>query len=229
MPMNTGSRSGPKVCGFTLVELLTVIAIMAVLISLVVGAFTGVKNHVARKNTILMFRALEGALKRYYDDWGAYPWFDQDVKCTVSDPTNLKGPTDVTIMDKADITLLPPSTSTGLKATALLYAALNVRVRSGPYLPGSSTQCIEKKITEGGRTFTFMAYADGWGRPIMYGPPGKNKDPVPNTTLLVDMDSTRSTMPRLESRGSDEFNKEDNIKNYDYEDYLEDIRMYTGQ
>jgi prepilin-type N-terminal cleavage/methylation domain-containing protein len=235
MPMNTGSRSGPRAGGFTLVELLTVIAIMAVLISLVVGAFTGVKNRVARENTILMFRALESALKRYYDDWGVYPWF-QDIKCTVPDPLNPN--TKVPIMDKADLASLPPdSVGKGLQATALLYTALNSRKRNGPYLPGSSTQAIEKKIPVGDVTYRFLLYVDGWGRPIMYGPPGKNNNapPDPNavTVLLVVMDSTRSTMPRLESRGGDEFDKKvdkndkgDNLSNYNYDESLEDLPMY---
>lgn len=233
MPMNTGSRSGPRVGGFTLVELLTVIAIMAVLISLVVGAFTGVKNRVARENTILMFRALEGALKRYYDDWGAYPWL-LEVQYTVSEP--LKD-TQVTIMNKADPTFLPPESyaGKGSRATALLYTALNSRQRSGPYLPGSSAQAIQKEIKAGNITYTFLMYADGWGRPIMYGPPGKNNNSEPplNTALLVDMDSTRSTMPRLESRGGDEFenkadkyDKGDNLSNYNYDESLEDLPMY---
>ena len=208
MPMNTGSRTGPRVCGFTLVELLTVIAIMAVLISLVVGAFTGVKNRVARENTILMFRALEGALKRYYDDWGAYPWFEE-VKCTISDP--LKGPTDVVIMDKVNLTVLPLSPSKSVQATALLYTALNMRVRSGPYLPGSSTQAIEKKDTVGNRPYTFLMYADGWGRPIMYAPPPKKDQ----------RDLSKPMLPRLESKGADEFDPADNLKNYNYDDSLE--------
>jgi prepilin-type N-terminal cleavage/methylation domain-containing protein len=211
MPMNTGSRSGPRVGGFTLVELLTVIAIMAVLISLVVGAFTGVKNRVARENTMLMFRALEGALKRYYDDWGAYPWLEE-VKCTVSDP--LKGDTQIVIMDTADLTLLPPTTSKSLKATALLYTALNTRKRNGPYLPGSSMQAIEKKIPVSTKTYPVLLYADGWGRPIMYAPPPKT----------AQRDGSKPMLPRLESKGANEFDETaetDNLKNYNYDVSLE--------
>jgi prepilin-type N-terminal cleavage/methylation domain-containing protein len=211
MPMNTGSRTGPRVCGFTLVELLTVIAIMAVLISLVVGAFTGIKNRVARENTRLMFQALEGALKRYYDDWGAYPWLEE-VKCTVSDPTNLRGDTQIVIMDKADLNFVPPvSYGKGSQATALLYATLNMRVRNGPYLPGSSTQAIEKKMTTGSSTYICLMYADGWGRPIMYAPPPK----------AVQLDGSRPLLPRLESKGADEFDPTDNLKNYNYDKSLE--------
>jgi prepilin-type N-terminal cleavage/methylation domain-containing protein len=217
MPMNTGSRSGPRVGGFTLVELLTVIAIMAVLISLIVGAFTGVKNRVARENTLMMFRALEGALKRYYDDWGAYPWLEE-VKCTVPDLLR-GGDTQIVIMDKADLSFVPPvSYGKGSQATALLYATLNMRVRNGPYLPGSSTQAIEKKITTGSSTYTFLMYADGWGRPIMYAPPPK----------AVQLDGSKPMLPRLESKGADEFDATDNLKNYNYDLSLEKDSDYTS-
>lgn len=216
--MNTGRRSGPRARGFTLVELLTVIAIMAVLISLVVGAFTGVKNRVARENTILMFRALEGALQRYYADWGAYPW-SEEVKFTVSD--RVRGDTQVVVMDKADLASVPGSSGKGIQATALLYIALNARVRNGPYLPGSSTQAIEKKITSGSSTYTYQAYADGWGRPIMYAPPPKRDQ----------RDLSKPLLPRLESKGADEFDPTDNLKNYNYDDSLEtdsETSYYAG-
>jgi prepilin-type N-terminal cleavage/methylation domain-containing protein len=204
-----GSRKGDPPRAFTLVELLTVIAIIAILMSLVVGAFTGTKGRVARENTGLMFRALESALQAYYRDWGAYPYF-VEVLMKVNDK-------DERVMDRVSDTLIPPGGSEDLEAMGILYAALNARMRNGPYMPGSSSQTVEIMVSTGGRAYPVMVYADGWGRPIMYGPPL----PAPNPT-----DGSRPTLPRLESRGGDEFDKGDNLKNYNYDQSLEELTWY---
>jgi len=229
MRFSIGSPKGDPPRAFTLVELLTVIAIIAILMSLVVGAFTGTKGRVARENTGLMFRALESALQAYYRDWGAYPYF-VEVVMKVNDK-------DERVMDRVSDTLIPPGGSEDLEAMGILYAALNTRMRNGPYMPGSSSQTVEIMVsTGGGQAYPVMVYADGWGRPIMYGPPGMHKehrDTGPNTVLLVDMDSTGSTMPRLESRGGDEFDKKvgkydkgDNLSNYNCDQSLEELSWY---
>jgi prepilin-type N-terminal cleavage/methylation domain-containing protein len=206
-----GSRKGDPPRAFTLVELLTVIAIIAILMSLVVGAFTGTKGRVARENTGLMFRALESALQAYYRDWGAYPYF-VEVVMKVNDK-------DERVMDRVSDTLIPPGGSEDLEAMGILYAALNARMRNGPYMPGSSSQTVEIMVSTGGggQAYPVMVYADGWGRPIMYGPPLT----APNPT-----DGSTPTLPRLESRGGDEFDKGDNLKNYNYDQSLEELTWY---
>jgi len=206
-----GSRKGDPPRAFTLVELLTVIAIIAILMSLVVGAFTGTKGRVARENTGLMFRALESALQAYYRDWGAYPYF-VEVLMKVNDK-------DERVMDRVSDTLIPPGGSEDLEAMGILYAALNARMRNGPYMPGSSSQTVEIMVSTGGggQAYPVMVYADGWGRPIMYGPPLT----APNPT-----DGSTPTLPRLESRGGDEFDKGDNLKNYNYDQSLEELTWY---
>ena len=207
-----GSRKGDPPRAFTLVELLTVIAIIAILMSLVVGAFTGTKVRVARENTGLMFRALESALQAYYRDWGAYPYFEEFL--FQPDPSK---PAQIPLMDRVSDTLIPPGGSEDLEAMGILYAALNARMRNGPYMPGSSSQTVEINVSTGGRPYPVMVYADGWGRPIMYGPPLT----APNPT-----DGSTPTLPRLESRGGDEFDKGDNLKNYNYDQSLEELGWY---
>ncbi|MCX5671815.1 MAG: type II secretion system protein [Planctomycetota bacterium] len=220
MRFSIGSPKGDPPRAFTLVELLTVIAIIAILMSLIVGAFTGFKGRVARENTGLMFRALESALQAYYRDWGAYPYFEEVViKVKVPDPSN-PGSTkdkDERVMDQVSDTLIPPGGSKDLEAMGILYAALNARMRNGPYMPGSSSQTVEIMVSTGGRAYPVMVYADGWGRPIMYGPPLQNPNPA---------DGSRPTLPRLESRGGDEFDKGDNLKNYNYDQSLEELNWY---
>ena len=211
MRFSIGSPKGDPPRAFTLVELLTVIAIIAILMSLVVGAFTGTKGRVARENTGLMFRALESALQAYYRDWGAYPYF-VEVMMKVNDK-------DERVMDRVSDTLIPPGGSEDLEAMGILYAALNARMRNGPYMPGSSSQTVEIMVSTGGggQAYPVMVYADGWGRPIMYGPPLT----APNPT-----DGSTPTLPRLESRGGDEFDKGDNLKNYNYDQSLEELSWY---
>ena len=211
MRFSIGSPKGDPPRAFTLVELLTVIAIIAILMSLVVGAFTGTKGRVARENTGLMFRALESALQAYYRDWGAYPYF-VEVLMKVNDK-------DERVMDRVSDTLIPPGGSEDLEAMGILYAALNARMRNGPYMPGSSSQTVEIMVSTGGggQAYPVMVYADGWGRPIMYGPPLT----APNPT-----DGSTPTLPRLESRGGDEFDKGDNLKNYNYDQSLEELTWY---
>jgi len=211
MRFSIGSPKGDPPRAFTLVELLTVIAIIAILMSLVVGAFTGTKGRVARENTGLMFRALESALQAYYRDWGAYPYF-VEVVMKVNDK-------DERVMDRVSDTLIPPGGSEDLEAMGILYAALNARMRNGPYMPGSSSQTVEIMVSTGGggQAYPVMVYADGWGRPIMYGPPLT----APNPT-----DGSTPTLPRLESRGGDEFDKGDNLKNYNYDQSLEELSWY---
>jgi len=82
-----GRRPGPT-RGFTLVELLTVVAIIAILMSLVVGAFTSVRARYQRDATLEVFRAIEAALQQYYSDWGMYPWpNDATAECEIDDPS----------------------------------------------------------------------------------------------------------------------------------------------
>jgi len=59
--------------GFTLVELLTVIAIVAVLAAMLFPAITSVKAHVRANLTRTQITNLEMAMETYFLEWGAYP------------------------------------------------------------------------------------------------------------------------------------------------------------
>lgn len=217
MRMNIGNRPGQRARGFTMVELLTVIAIVVILIGLVVGGFTAVKSRSSRATTLMMFRAIEAALQRYYADWGAYPYFEEKlITVQMPNPANPGSYRDKTerVMDTVATNLSPPANAPdGLKAMGILYAALNARVRNGPYMPGAAAQTVDKTVDDA----VITLFTDGWGRPIMYGPPL----PAANVT-----DGSRPLMPRLESQGADEFDTADNLKNYNYDMLLEDNVPY---
>jgi len=60
--------------GFTLVELLTVVAIIIVLMGLTLGVSGYVRNKGAESRAQAEIAALEGALERYRIDFGGYPY-----------------------------------------------------------------------------------------------------------------------------------------------------------
>jgi prepilin-type N-terminal cleavage/methylation domain-containing protein len=165
--------------GFTLVELITVIAVLGILVILVVGAVKGVQNHVAHSATREVFEAIEAALQQYYNDWGKYPW---NQACSADS-------------DFAQVGVEYAIPATGDEAEATLYAALNARLRHGPYFRGSAA-AAQKRVASGRIYFVFV---DGWGRKITYAKPSPE---------------TAGKPPILTSTGADEFDDTDDIKNY---------------
>ena len=79
-----------KVAGFTLVELLVVLAILALLAGLVgpkiLGAFGGAKIKTAR----VQISELEKSLDVYKLDVGAYPTTEEGLQALVSKPSSVK-------------------------------------------------------------------------------------------------------------------------------------------
>ena len=196
--------------GFTLVELLTVIAIMAVLVTLLLGAVQSVRRNVAAKATTEMFEALDAALQEYYRDYGSYPWADGSAggDYAAVDLTNDTSPYKAIASVPAD----------NLNA-AILYVALTTRERHGPYFRGGVSAAITMKAG-------YHVFMDGWGRMIYYYAPPVASDVnrrTPSSSLHWTAPSTPensaapvpNTMPPvLESLGPDELNDADNMVNY---------------
>jgi prepilin-type N-terminal cleavage/methylation domain-containing protein len=179
--MRTSIPAGRRPHGFTLVELITVVAILGILVTLTVGAVQGVRNNAARKATEEIFSALDAALQRYYDDWGKYPY------------TSTTG--DFGLVDKTqeEYKFLADTTfATQMKADATLFAALTINRRRGPYFRGGAAQAkIFKTKETGGKTY--RAFADGWGREILYVPGGTITNPPRLESLGVNDDPTALT------------------------------------
>ena len=66
-------RPIPNLASFTLVEMLTVIAIIAILAGLTLSAFSGVMKTAARSRSRAEIQAISTALESYNSDNGAYP------------------------------------------------------------------------------------------------------------------------------------------------------------
>lgn len=73
-------RNGKK--GFTLIELMIVISIMAILIAIALPIFLRVKNLVQKNATKGELRSLQSALELYYTDKEEYP---DSIKVLVDD------------------------------------------------------------------------------------------------------------------------------------------------
>ncbi|MGB3086531.1 MAG: prepilin-type N-terminal cleavage/methylation domain-containing protein [Phycisphaerae bacterium] len=143
-------RSAAGARGFTLVELITVMAILGILVTLMVGAYQGVQRRAAIDATKEMLTALNTALRNFYDDFGYYPWHTDSGDYMGQVPNELE-----------------PILSGELREEAILYAALTARVRRGPYFKGGGAKTVLR--VEGSNRF--LVFGDGWGRPIQYRPP----------------------------------------------------------
>ena len=192
--------------GFTLIELVTVMTIMAILVALTVGAVQGIRTHVARQATNQILAALDTALQAYYDDWGRYPY----------DATATEGPVGAQVdYDVVDTVyrLAAVGDTPEVKREAILYAALTMRRRNGPYLRTGTTPVMERQVSSGKGYYLIV---DGWKRPIRYlGPADATaiaRTPSGVTLVLP----SNSTAPVLESLGPQEFDDSDNLTNYGY-------------
>lgn len=125
-----------------------------------------------------IFVALDAALGRYYDDWKKFPWTTDTSDGLMGEVDARKG--------------LRPAKDAADDAAAVLFAALNLRMKRGPYIPNADMRILEKNA--GGASY--RVYCDGWGRPIHYDPPPRG-----------------TKKPLLESDGEDPDDPDDNLTN----------------
>jgi len=217
------SRIRPR--GFTLVELITVVAILGILVTLTVGAVQGVQNYVSRKATEEAFSALDSALQRYYVDWGKYPYTGQSVSQSLSaaEATEYGLVRIMPVPGYAPLNQTSADQQTQLDA--MLYAALTMTERGGPYYRGSQAKAGVFRLPDGTQ---YRAFADGWGREIRYMAPTVAQQPpatrrgLKGTTLnwyypgQTASGTPVPTQPVLESLGPDEAAADDNLVNYGY-------------
>jgi len=103
--------------------------------------------------------ALDAALDRYHDDWGKFPWIE-------TTPDGLMG----AVNDDPKKGVRPMKGKPD-DPEALLYAALNMRQKHGPYVAGRALMSIEKEANG----VRYRLYCDGWGRPLNYDVPEQGK------------------------------------------------------
>jgi len=67
------NRRPKKACSFTLIELMAVVAIIAILAGLILGGAGAVRQRAARGQAKAEIAAIEAGLARYQMDFGSYP------------------------------------------------------------------------------------------------------------------------------------------------------------
>lgn len=85
------SRLAPRACrgtaGFTFIEIMVVVAILAILAALVVPRIMGRTDDAKRTAAKVQIRNIEGALQLYKLDNGVYPSTEQGLKALVEKPS----------------------------------------------------------------------------------------------------------------------------------------------
>jgi general secretion pathway protein G len=76
-----------KQAGFTLIELMVVVVIIAILAGLIVPRFMGETDKAKQAKAKMQIESLESALKIYKLDNGSYPTTEQGLKSLVEAPT----------------------------------------------------------------------------------------------------------------------------------------------
>jgi general secretion pathway protein G len=76
-----------KQAGFTLIELMVVVVIIAILAGLIIPRFMGETDKAKQAKAKMQIESLESALKMYKLDNGSYPTTEQGLKALVETPS----------------------------------------------------------------------------------------------------------------------------------------------
>lgn len=80
-------HSSPRDSGFTFIEIMVVVAILAILAALVVPRIMGRTDDAKRTAAKVQIRNIEGALQLYKLDNGVYPSTEQGLKALIEKPS----------------------------------------------------------------------------------------------------------------------------------------------
>lgn len=75
--MNTDAMSAPKQRGFTLIELMIVVTIIAIIAGIAVSAFSGAGREAEQSRIMAEINSLNDAMSRYYQ--GSYSYTDATI------------------------------------------------------------------------------------------------------------------------------------------------------
>ncbi|KPK97916.1 MAG: hypothetical protein AMK75_07155 [Planctomycetes bacterium SM23_65] len=147
---------------FTLVELITVMAIMAILMAMIVGVVPRIQDAWRARITRTRLQAIVASLHSYAVDFdGKFPgppvW--ASGISPIRSVTTTVGVNELAILFPGGA----PASGWEYYQEAILYAALTSPLRRGPYYKGGGGQTVVGK--DGTR---YNLFSDGWERPIRY-------------------------------------------------------------
>ena len=194
---------------FTLVELITVMAIIATLMAMIVGVAPRIQDAWRARITRTRLLAVAAALQAYAEDYsGKYPWKDDTGPMRDVTTTSGTGFNEWSILFPAQVY---PTATWEYYEEAILYAALTSPLRRGPYYKAGGGQMVVRK--DG--TKEFNLFADGWERPIRYLEPQGSQATIP---LLISAGSNGTFDYSGTSPLPDYPQETDDITNYKVEE-----------
>lgn len=196
-PMHTLARYPVREAGlkrqdgsraFTLIELLTVISIIAILSAITFGVIKGVNERAAIGQAKAELSSLALALEAYKGQYGDYPRAGNSatLDTTASTTSNQSGVFFNSLMGKLGPTGVAIDGKTFVDVTRLNLSSATVLPK-----PGDKTPVANAFIDPWGRFYVY-AYAAGWTtyRLLSVGPDGKVGDSFNTTTGAVTSSST---------------------------------------
>lgn len=158
--MKTANRyQGRHVPGFTLIEIMVVIAIIAVLATMTVGGMSWYKRKAAEGKTKVLVHGISRALEEYRLDYGFFPQGDGNANSTEQVYVALYGDGELTSDDDGNVTISTAPTGKPDEGNTVYLAILN------PDLVGS-----KMNVESAAGSYTII---DAWGEELGYESPGE--------------------------------------------------------
>ncbi len=152
-----------KIRRFTLIEVLSVVAILAAVVAIGVGVFNLSRQKIAETRTTTLVTKVSAAIDQLYGRYGVYPNHYQNVSGEY--PGILRFPVDAieTSSGVIDIDVLRTDSDSSFYGFSEDYITDLVQLMD---LPNS--------VLKDGQTFDddYYTYIDSWGRPLFYRYPG---------------------------------------------------------
>ena len=155
--------------GFTLIEMLVVIAIISILAAGLVVAVAGVMDKTQRKKTISTIEVLKTALNSYKNTFGVLPPVFGGSNGAGGEPSVVYAATERQISGSGQLSrsTVPSLSAIERNQAIRVYLEHTWEGYGDPFIPGSAQ--LPREDTDGD---LIREYTDGWGLPLVFNRPG---------------------------------------------------------